>query len=74
MVAAYPTSDRQPLRRGCDVDRILRYCQTGNRSNTSRDAFRHPDYAFVLLITRQTRTSRSAHRGWKECSWRFVVR
>jgi hypothetical protein len=28
MVAAYPTPDRQPLQSGCDVGRILRYCQT----------------------------------------------
>ena len=55
MVAAYPTSDRQPLQRGCDVGRILRYCQTRNRSNTSRDTFRYAGYAFVFPITRQTR-------------------
>jgi hypothetical protein len=55
MVARYPTSDRQPLQRGCDVGRILHYCQTRNRSNTSRDTFRYADYAFVFPITRQTR-------------------
>ena len=55
MVAAYPTSDRQPLQRGCDVGRILRYCQPRNRSNTSRDTFRYAGYAFVFPITRQTR-------------------
>lgn len=55
MVAAYPTSDGQPLQRGCDVGCILRYCQTRNRSNTSRDTFRYADCAFVFPITRQTR-------------------
>ena len=55
MVAAYPTSSRQPLQRGCDVGRLLRYCQTRNRSNTSQDTFRYVDYAFVFPITRQTR-------------------
>ena len=55
MVAAYATSDRQPLPRGRDVGRILRYCQTRNRSNTSRGTFRYAAYAFVFPITRQTR-------------------
>lgn len=55
MVAAYPTSDRQPLQRGCDVGRVLPYCQTPNRSNTSRDTFHYAGYAFVFPITRQTR-------------------
>ena len=55
MVAACPTSDTQPLQRGCDVGRILRYCQTRNRSNTSRDTFRYAGHAFVFPITRQTR-------------------
>ena len=55
MVAAYPTSDRQSLQRGRDVSRVLRYCQTRNRSNTSRDTFRYAGYAFVFPITRQKR-------------------
>lgn len=55
MVAVYPTSDRQPLQRGSDVGRILRYCQTRNRPNTSRHTFGYADYAFVFPITRQTR-------------------
>ena len=55
MVAAYATSDRQPLPRGRDVGRILRYCQTRNRSNTSRGTFRYAGHAFVFPITRQTR-------------------
>jgi hypothetical protein len=55
MVAASPTSDRQPLQRGCDGGRILRYCQTRNRSNASRDTFRYSDYAFVYPITWQKR-------------------
>lgn len=54
MVAA-PTSDRQPLQRGCDVGRVLPYCQAPNRSNTSRDTFHYAGYAFVFPITRQTR-------------------
>jgi hypothetical protein len=55
MVAAYPTSDRQPLQRGCDMGCVLPYCQTPNRSNTSRDTFHYAGYAFVFPITRQTR-------------------
>ena len=52
MVAAYPTSDRQSLQRGCDVGRTLRYWQTRSRSNTSRGTFRYADYALVFPITR----------------------
>ena len=64
MVAAYATSDRQPLPRGRDVGRILRYCQTRIRSNTSRDTFRYASYAFVFPITRQTRARSQRTNSW----------
>ena len=57
MVAAYPTSDRQPLQRGCDVGAFsdtARPAPDPIRLATPSAMRMTPSY---LLITRQTRTS-----------------